>query len=152
MKCSVKLSKFFMINFLKHQRLELMSGRIFAVTWPVGSRFSNVLGGWIAGQYSGWTLSRMLLLCSYSCSSYPYLPVNISLFFCVQCLVKRSQAVFKINARHWEGLFQTKTKKYRPFVHVGQMLWLTFQCCSNYNRTFIILVSLQLEFERIILI
>ena len=146
MKCSVKLSKFFMINFLKHQRLELMSGRIFAVTWRVGSRMA------LDSQPIFWTFSRMLLLCSYSCSSYPYLPVNISLFFCVQCLVKRSQAVFKINARHWEGLFQTKTKKYRPFVLVGQMLWLTFQCCSNYNRTFIILVSLQLEFERIILI
>ena len=35
--------------------------------------------------------------------------------------MKCSQAVCKINVRRWEGLFQTKTKKYPQFVSVAQI-------------------------------
>ena len=41
-----KVIKILYDSFLKHQRLELMSGRIFAVTWPAGS--GSVMY-WVAG-------------------------------------------------------------------------------------------------------
>ena len=97
----------------------------------LAARFSNVWavwGGWITGQYSGPFLVLPTPVC---------LPVSNSLFFCVPCLVERSQAVCKINARHWEGLFQTKTKKYRPFVPVGQMLRLTCHWCADYMYLYV---------------